>query len=305
MEQSRDPVAVWMMKVLSAVAWADGELREEERSLLLEMAAELGVGSAEREGLRAVLERPISSDQFEELLRGGPATLTPGEREETLRRLRRLIDADRRRDEAECRYLALVEDWLRSSDPAGAPATAGRELRGLLGRARRLAGASRELLRGSLAGVLGEETMERMRSPRAARLDPERREFLTLYGVLLTRVMRADGVERPEEHVRMRHILTEGFGFSGEEVQYLQELVEAKAAANADRQHICAGINRRTEMEERFAVLEAMFAMALADGELSREEENEIRLIANYLWIEAQEYVRLRAAALGQNRARA
>jgi len=255
--------------------------------------------------LRKSLEEPVSVEQFERLLEDAPPELTAEQRGEILGRTQRVIDADHHLGASEREYLGLVQDWLRSYDPAAAPATAARDLKGLLGRARRLAGAGRERLRDSLGGILGEDLTEKMRSPRAARLDPQRREFLTFYGVLLRRVMRADGVEHAEEHARMRHVLTEGFGFSGEEVRYLEELVEAKAAANADRQHLCAGINRLTEMDERLGVLEAMFAMALADGELSREEETEIRLISNYLWIYTQEYVRIRAGALGQNRARA
>ncbi len=54
-------------------------------------------------------------------------------------------------------------------------------------------------------------------------------------------------------------------------------------------------------MEERLRLLRAMMELAMVDGRLSPEEEKEIRLIANYLWIEVQDFVEIRRTVVGRS----
>jgi uncharacterized tellurite resistance protein B-like protein len=199
----------------------------------------------------------------------------------------------------------LLEGWLAAeSSPAPAappgPPAAGR-MRGILGGLgiRSVGGA--EWI-GPLARSLGQGLLGRVGARVGDRLSEQRRHFLTLYGALLYRVVRADGVIRPEETQRLRHLLAEGFGFTGAEIEPVVMLIEHEIAREADRQHLCAEFNRIADMDERLRLLEALFAVGLADGDLSPAEEREIRLIANYLWIEVQEYVRVRLMSLGEDR---
>jgi uncharacterized tellurite resistance protein B-like protein len=63
-----------------------------------------------------------------------------------------------------------------------------------------------------------------------------------------------------------------------------------------DRQRLCASFNRIATMDERFRLLGCLFAVAKADGRIDEDELREIRLVANYLWIDARSFndVRLR-----------
>lgn len=183
---------------------------------------------------------------------------------------------------------------FRALRPLHAPARFWEALR------RRATAVGSELSLTSLASSLAETLRGRV-GQRASGgfLSPERRNFVTLYGALLYRVIRADKVVRPEETARLRHLLSEGFGFSGADIEPVVAMIETETAAGADRQHLCAEFNRITDLEQREALLEALFAVAMADGEVSPEEEEEIRLISNFLWIETQEYVRIRRRVLG------
>jgi uncharacterized tellurite resistance protein B-like protein len=304
-----------LARVLAGVAWADGQLRVEEQDLLFRVCARFGLSAAERREVSALLERPVSIDRFEDLVREYQTkNPSPAERAELLDQVRRMI-VGKEEGSPERRYLALLESCLAAGPspesapafPAGAGSAAAETvfpgLRGILG-GLGVKSVGRSFWIGPLARSLGQSLLGRAGARAGDRLSDERRYFLTLYGALLYRVVRADGVIRPEETERLRHLLEDGFGFIGAEIEPVVALIEHEIAREADRQHLCAEFNRNADMDERLALLDALFAVGLADGELSPAEEQEIRLIANYLWIETQEYVRVRLRALGEDRPR-
>jgi uncharacterized tellurite resistance protein B-like protein len=153
-------------------------------------------------------------------------------------------------------------------------------------------------LAGAIADALG------TRSAPSRRLTSERRLHAVLMGALLQRVARADRSARDDEWERIRTVLASHGRFSAEEIEVVLEAIESGQAREADRQRLCAEFNRISQMEERLELLHGLFAVALADGDLSPEEEREIRLIGNFLWIEPQEFVRVRreARAAGEGR---
>ena len=75
--------------------------------------------------------------------------------------------------------------------------------------------------------------------------------------------------------------------------------IQLRVAQDVDRQRLCAEFNRITAMEDRLRLLRAMLELALADGRITPEEEKEIRLIANFLWIEVQDFVETRRSVVG------
>jgi uncharacterized tellurite resistance protein B-like protein len=134
--------------------------------------------------------------------------------------------------------------------------------------------------------------------------DPEmerRRVHATLFGALLYRVIYVDRVIEPEEAERLRSILSDDLEFEPGEVDYVLRAIQLRVAQDLDRQRLCAEFNRITGMEERLRLLRAMMELAMVDGRLSPEEEKEIRLIANYLWIEVQDFVEIRRTVVGRS----
>jgi uncharacterized tellurite resistance protein B-like protein len=287
-----------LLRVLVSVAWADGEVSAEEAEYIRNLCRRFELSAGEAEAILSLTRTPIGWEGFQEHLRGlDSLRREPASRQELIRSIEGLIDLDQRRTPEEERYLAFLRAWA-GEEPS--EACSPEPWKGLWRSARsRIGSLSDRLSPRSLAAVLEQAARSKM-PPREDLSTPQRRHYAILFGALISRVIQADRVARPEEVDRLRRILEEEHGFSAEEGARILEVIERQLAAENDRQRLCAEFNRITEMEDRLGLLKALFSVALADGRLSPEEEEEIRLIANYLWIETQEFVRLRLDALGR-----
>jgi uncharacterized tellurite resistance protein B-like protein len=57
-----------------------------------------------------------------------------------------------------------------------------------------------------------------------------------------------------------------------------------------DRQGLLSEFNRIAEMDARMELLDASFAVAAVDGTVSGTELEELRLLANFLWIDPRDF---------------
>jgi uncharacterized tellurite resistance protein B-like protein len=289
-----------ILRVLVSVAWADGVVSPAELGYIQDLCGRFGLVPGEREEILALTRTPLGWEDFQNQLRAlDDLRRDPASREELMRRIEGLVALDQVRTPEEARHLAFLRAWASSetSDPSSTL-----PWRGLWRAARtRIGTLGERLAPGSLAAVL--DQMARAKLPALTGPDspPQRRHLAMLFGALIYRVIKADREVRPEELGFLRRLLEEEQGFSAGESEQMLALIEKEMAAEADRQHLCAEFNRITEMEERLRLLQTLFAVGLADGRLSPEEEEEIRLIANFLWIETQEFVRIRLLALGKS----
>jgi uncharacterized tellurite resistance protein B-like protein len=286
-----------LLRVLCAVAWADGEVDPEESRFLIRLCRDFRLAADDEAEILSLLQTPLSVAHFEEFARAfRDRVVSPEKRKALLSRVEELAGSDHRISPEEREYLRLLRSWLGEAE--GTEETGGRApaLGALFGSARR------ELARAGLRiGAVGALLESALRGRgEASSLAPRRRLYVTLFGALLYRVLRAGGFEHPREKETLRSVLSERFAFTEEELSRVLALVEAQAAADVDRQHLCSEFNRISDMDGRLLLIQACFAVGLADGELSPEEEREIRLIANYLWIETQEFVRVRLEAFAR-----
>ena len=277
-----------LLQTLAALAWADGNVEVRERAFLQGLVTEYGLRQSEADEVLALLDRPVSIDEFERYARAFLESGSDADRSRLLARAEHLVEADGKKDREELRYLSLLRGWMgdardgRTGEDAGLFGGLGR----LLGRATPgvLGSAVKSLFTGS--GV------EATSSPRDAQV--------VLFGAILYRVIYADRVVDSAEADRLRALLAERFGFAHGEVDTMLRLIQQRVADDHDRQRLCAEFNRVTGPTERQDLLAALFEIAKADGDVSREEEDEIRLIANYLWIEVQDYVAIRKKVIGR-----
>ncbi|MFB3909428.1 MAG: TerB family tellurite resistance protein [Candidatus Eisenbacteria bacterium] len=260
---------VALVRLLVAAAWADGDLSPQETEYLEGVARDVGLDAAEWAGLRPMLDRPVPIEEAEKLavdfVTGIPAT----DRERVLARIESLAGADGRRSGGESRLLSRMREAIEAADASAAPTVLSR-VRGLL----------------------------RRTVPRAPiREDEERFQRALLFAAIHFRVILGDGEVAPEETRYLRRQLQDRFGFGTDEAERILGLVRARTLDDLDRQRLCASFNRVSEIEERIALLESLFGGAASDGEIDESELLELRLIANYLWIEAREFhdVRMRS----------
>lgn len=112
--------------------------------------------------------------------------------------------------------------------------------------------------------------------------DPDARLALT---ALLVRVARSDNDYAEAEVDRIDRILVRRYDLSPFEAAYLRGQAEKLEAEAPDTVRFTRAIKDAVPHEDRSAVVEALWAVVLADGFRDDEEDALIRLVANLLGI--------------------
>ena len=102
---------------------------------------------------------------------------------------------------------------------------------------------------------------------------------------LLVRVARADGDYAPEERDRIDRILSARHGLSPFEAAKLRSEAEALEAEAPDTVRFTRAIKSAVPLDDRTAVIEALWAVVLEDGVRDHEENTFLRMVANLLGI--------------------
>lgn len=113
---------------------------------------------------------------------------------------------------------------------------------------------------------------------------PELDQHLAL-AALLVRVARSDGQFREAEARRIDRILAERYHLSPFEAVKLRAEAETLEAEAPDTVRFTRAIKDAVPYEEREGVIEALWAVALADGVRDYEEDALLRLVANLLGV--------------------
>ncbi len=127
------------------------------------------------------------------------------------------------------------------------------------------------------------DLLRRLTAPEPERLpEPDARLALA---ALMVRVARSDGHYAPEEVARIDRILAHRYGLDDAGARALRSQAEALEAEAPDTVRFTRAIKDTTVLEDRMAVIEALWAVVLADGERDHEEDTLLRLLANLLGI--------------------
>ncbi len=114
---------------------------------------------------------------------------------------------------------------------------------------------------------------------------------------LLLEVVRADFEIQREELDKTRQLLAQQFRLNAEE---LEQLI-AEAGENADRlvslQHITRQLNEQFSEPEKIRVIEMMWEVVFADGNLDHYEEHLIRQVAELLYLPHSAFIKARHSA--------
>lgn len=127
------------------------------------------------------------------------------------------------------------------------------------------------------------EFIKRLTAPGPAPLpDTDARLALT---ALLVRVARTDGVYDDHEKSRIDRIAASRYGLSPFEAARLRGDAEMLESEAPDTVRFTRAIKDAVPYEDRIAVIEALWQVALADGERDAEEDALLRLVSNLLGI--------------------
>ena len=127
------------------------------------------------------------------------------------------------------------------------------------------------------------DLIRRLAAPEPDRLpEPDARLALA---ALLVRVARSDGHYGLDEVARIDRILMRCHGLTADGAMGLREEAEALEAEAPDTVRFTRAIKAGIPLDERVAVVEALWSVALADGARDDEEDGLLRLLANLLGI--------------------
>jgi uncharacterized tellurite resistance protein B-like protein len=102
---------------------------------------------------------------------------------------------------------------------------------------------------------------------------------------LLVRVAKTDGLYASEEVERIEKILMTRHGLNAFEVAELRAQAEELETQAPDTVRFTRAIKDAVPIEDRIAIIEALWSVALADGQRDAEEDQLLRLLANLLGV--------------------
>lgn len=102
---------------------------------------------------------------------------------------------------------------------------------------------------------------------------------------LLVRIARSDGAYSDSEVERIDRILARRYGLEPAAAQALRGEAEALEGQAPDTVRFTRAIKDAVAYEEREAVIEALWAVVLADGTRDQEEDALLRLVASLLGV--------------------
>lgn len=302
-------LAMPLAKVVIAAAWADGHLALDEVNSLKNLLAELGqtVGSGEMAltmqdwaELDIYLYSPVGPEERARLLEELAAVMRgPRDRATVMATLDALLGADRVLADAERQVAAEIRAALERAD-AGPLAALGGLLRRSLGL--HAAGPNREQF---LDEFLHNRVYYavRVRLGKAPEEDlgipAEEARKLALAGGILATLARVDKHVDEAERARIVAALERGWAISHERAVLVTEAALAESEASLDSYTLTYAFAQSASVEERVRFLDALFAVAAADGAISSEESAEISRITSAIRLEQRHFVEAKRRALG------
>lgn len=117
---------------------------------------------------------------------------------------------------------------------------------------------------------------------------------------LLIEVMRMDGGASEEERDRVLHAMEAKFGLRPEQTAELLRLAEEEAREATDYFQFTSLIKNRLTPEEKERLIEHLWAVAYADGELHQYEEHLIRKLADLLYVPHKSFIAAKLKVQGR-----
>jgi uncharacterized tellurite resistance protein B-like protein len=132
------------------------------------------------------------------------------------------------------------------------------------------------------------DLLKRLTQPGPDRSLPAEDARLAL-SALLVRIARADGDYAAEEVHRIDRILMQRYGLSPQAVIALRKEAEALESEAPDTVRFTRAIKDAVPYEERVAVIEALWLVALADGARDGAEDALVRMVSSMLGVSDQD----------------
>ncbi|MDH5761617.1 MAG: TerB family tellurite resistance protein [Nitrospinota bacterium] len=276
------------LKVLAVIAWADGEITESEKNVLKKFYRKFRLEKDDIRQLNPYLMAPIPKKEQEKLFKQLAAELSSEqEKEEIIAELETIANAHLKKKTEENE---LVEEFIRLLKKTSFT-------RRSFGRVRNFFQATifkpaherNPSINNYFKNTIFKKLELKMKGT-GLKLDLEKDNvyFICLFGALLASVAAVDDHFHEEERKTLRKILKERFEFSGKEQKLLFEVVEEQAKHGFDFHEVVTEFNSRVTYNDRVSAVDCFWAIAVADGEISHAENEEVRRITKAMHVPHQ-----------------
>ena len=125
-------------------------------------------------------------------------------------------------------------------------------------------------------------------------------DLKTAVAALLIEVMRADNELQDDEQQTLNETLKKYFSLNEEEVQELVASASQSLDDAIDYFQFSKQVNAQCSAEQRIEIIELLWRLAYADGEIDPQEEYVIRKIAGLLYVTHVDFIAAKIAATKQ-----
>ena len=117
---------------------------------------------------------------------------------------------------------------------------------------------------------------------------------------LLIELSRSDFEKSAEEYLAIEKALQKKFTLSEQEITELIDLAEQENTQATSLYEFTKLINEHFNPEQKFALLTALWEVAVADGNISKYEDHLIRKIADLIYVSHSDFIRSKLAVIDQ-----
>ncbi|MCP5076149.1 MAG: TerB family tellurite resistance protein [Rhodobacteraceae bacterium] len=117
---------------------------------------------------------------------------------------------------------------------------------------------------------------------------------------LMFHVIAADGIVRPEENERLHAILSSNYDISENEIDQLIEQARKADSEAIDLYSFTSVLKRKLSADERIALVEHLWEMVFADGELHEFEDNIVWRTAELIAVSQQDRISMKQRVLAR-----
>lgn len=281
------------MRVLIALAWADGEISIEELNFLKDFMFKFDFTGEEWAKIEMYMEDPITSDEAESLIQDFVEKISSSaERQMVLSALEALMHADGMTTPEEKELLERFTSILKQS--SSGTALIGR-IRGLFSQTvfKPVQGSKRsEELHDYLNNrILFKVRRKLEREKLRLEAHPDEIAYATLFGGLLAHVASVHKPMGEKEQAVLKGHLQHVAGFNEEAVELILSVIQEMADRGLDRFRLSREFYSKSTPEQRFQLVDCLFDIAGSDTELQHSEVEEVRTIAYALKLNHPEFI--------------
>ncbi len=286
------------LKVMTAVAWADGEMTHSELNLLKSFIKKFDLDKNDVRELKPYLEAPVSKTLQEELFKQLIAEMeSVEEREEIIQAMSRMAEGKKKTSEEELALVDQFTTWLKKSSFTTRSFGKVRNFfqRTIFVDARE---KDAELEKYFKRKVIKKIELRSAKQGRKISLSDDEVYHICLLGTLLASVAQIDEIFEEVEEKALKEVLQEYFSFPEQELEILFDVIVEQARHGFDFHEVVTETNRLITFKERVMLIDCFFAIAAADGKISSAESEQIRRITKAMHIPHQDFKESKIRAL-------